>query len=492
MQTSFDSRAIYPGSARFPEWTLPVLLGLAAGVAAALFVTAHWTVAVAGAIIVLALSAVGCELFLFAVIFLLPLGWTLGPGSPVGDVATAARFATVGGFFLGSFWRGELDIRRLWEPRLTRASFLFGGAVLGSVIFGTNGITRDSVHAFYRLVSYIGFYLFLLAWVDSKRRLKRVAGVLLGSVLLIALYGMVQLLVGGYTSLWLYLNPPGPGFTHWNGRIPSLLNYPNSLAGYLNLVLPFALACSILRAGKIFKKYGRVSLGLGFAALLLSQSVGGLVAFGCVGALAGFWILRGFAARSAWLGGFAVLSIGFYVARDLLNPVHSAGIMGYDVGTRLLLWTTAWHFFVHSPLWGIGWGNFVGAYGGYLNLSWMQSGVYEVHNIYLQLLSETGVVGFVAFFALIFVALREARRQMNSASDHFEVALAFGCLGAIVTVLIHGTVDFLFEVSPPFGTVFWVLLALLAVNGRFQKGTRARDALTGGGNVVAKGPNTCA
>jgi O-Antigen ligase len=492
MQTSFDSRALYPRSTRFPEWTLPVLLGLSAGVVAALFVAVHWTVAVAGALVVLILSFTRNERFLMIIIFLAPIGWSLKPGSPVREVATAARLATVAGFFLGSFWRGELDIRRLWGSRLTRASFLFGGAALGSIILGTNGITRDSVHTLYRLASYIGFYLFLLAWVDSKRRLKRVAGVLLGSVVFIALYGMVQVLVGGYTSLWLYLNPLGSGFTPWNGRIPSLLNYPNSLAGYLNLILPFALACSILPTGRVFKRYGRVSLGLGFLALLLTQSVGGLVAFGCVGALAGFWFLRGFAERSAWFGGIAVLAIGFYVARDLLNPVHSAGGVGYDMGTRLLLWTTAWKFFVHSPIWGIGWGNFVGAYGGYLNLSWLQSGVYEAHNIYLQILSETGVVGFVAFFALIFLALKEARHQMNSASEPFEMALAFGCFAAIVTVLIHGTVDFLFEVSPPFGTVFWVLLALLAVNGRFQKGRRAGDALTGGGNVAARGANTCA
>jgi hypothetical protein len=45
-----------------------------------------------------------------------------------------------------------------------------------------------------------------------------------------------------------------------------------------------------------------------------------------------------------------------------------------------------------------------------------------------------------------------------------EKALAFGVLGAILTVLLHGFVDFFFQVSPQFSTLFWVLLALLVIN----------------------------
>jgi hypothetical protein len=44
--------------------------------------------------------------------------------------------------------------------------------------------------------------------------------------------------------------------------------------------------------------------------------------------------------------------------------------------------------------------------------------------------------------------------------------LAFGVLGAILSVLLHGFVDFLFQVSPQFGTLFWALLALLVVSAR--------------------------
>lgn len=488
LQASLDGRAFGPGPAKPLEWIMPTLLGLVAGLAAALFITVHWTVGVVAALVVLALSAAENEGFLLMMIFLVPVGWTLARDLPIRQVTVAARFATVGGFFLGRFWRGALDLRQLWRPRVTRYSFLVALVAVASIFFGTDGLTHDSVHAFYRLMSYIGFYLFLLAWIDSKQRLKKVASLLLASTIFISLYGMVQVITGGYTSLWLYLNPPGVAFESWSGRIPSLLQYSNSLAGYLNLVLPFALACWIFPSGEKFKRLGKVTFLLGSLTLIFTQSVGGLVAFGCFGLIAGFFLFKDSAKRTVWLGAVTILGIALYGARSILNPSHSsAHVVFYDLGNRLLLWEAAWHFFLHSPIWGIGWGNFAHAYGGYLNVPWIKSGIFMAHNIYLQLLSETGVVGFISFFSLIFVVLRDARRQMRSVSDPFDQSLAFGCFGALITVLVHGFVDYLFLVSAPFGTLFWMILALLVVSGRLRKRSWRPEAIKGRGTVAAGG-----
>ncbi len=90
----------------------------------------------------------------------------------------------------------------------------------------------------------------------------------------------------------------------------------------------------------------------------------------------------------------------------------------------------------------------------------------EVHNLYLQLLAETGLVGFVAFFYLVVQSWRQARRQLRSSLDFLDLALAFGVLGALLSVLVHGFVDFPFFAQS--GTLFWVLLALLVASGRLQ------------------------
>jgi O-antigen ligase len=92
--------------------------------------------------------------------------------------------------------------------------------------------------------------------------------------------------------------------------------------------------------------------------------------------------------------------------------------------------------------------------------------VLAVHNTYLQFLAETGLVGFFAFLFLVVRSWRQALAQFRSSLDFLDRALAFGVLGALLSVLVDGLVDFLFETQ--FGTLFWMLLALLVVSSQLQ------------------------
>lgn len=460
-----------------------VAFGALGAALAALFVDVHWTAAVVGALVILALSAAESEPFLLLVFFLLPVGWFASVGLVVQgagghfarlDMATAARLLVVAGFFAGRLWRRQLGVRRLLVPSLTRGSLAIAAVALVSVLFGATGLTHGSAAAGVWLASYIGFYFFVLAWVNSRARLQKVLAVVLVSTMVVGAFGILQEIVGGYTTLWLYLNQPADDFAAWDNRVTSFLNYSNSLAGYLNLVLPLAIACCVLGKGK-WKKLGAWTLGLGFTALVCTQSVGGLVAFGCVLVLAILCFVTGSRKKLFLLVGLCVLVSGFYVVREVLNPVHVGETVGYDAATRLLLWGVAWDLFVHSPILGVGWGNFVELYGPYLSsFSFIPPGVFAVHNIYLQFLTETGLVGFATFSSLFFLATREARRQMVATGDGIDRALSFGVLGALLTVLVHGFVDFLFGVSPPFGTLFWTLLALLVANCHIRSAREIR------------------
>jgi O-antigen ligase len=477
-------RLPFSGESRqgFGGYKSALALAMLGAGAAALFFCAHWSIVLLGAVVALVLSAVESEPFILFIIFLTPLAATLKVGGRLLDGPSALHSLVIVGFFLGRFWRGGVGVSRLLRSSPARASLFLLGAMIASIILPKNGWTNYSVHSLYRMGACVGFFFLVLAWADSAERVGKILRVLLYSTMITAVFAIVQEVVGGYTPFWLYLNPSGDYFAGWEWRAPSFLNYSNSLAGYLNLVLPFALACYVLGRGK-WKKLAGWTLGLGFVALLSTQSLGGLVAFFAILVLAVFCFAEGLRKRLVLVAGVCSFACVLYLLKHILNPTHRLEALAFDAAGRLILWQTAWSYFIHSPLMGVGWGNFVGLYGSDLSSfsSFIPPGQFGVHNIYLQLLAETGLVGFVAFFYLIFQSWRQAQRQFRSSIDLLDQALAFGVVGALLSVLVHGFVEFLFQVSPQFGTLFWVILALLVGYSRLEATARRKSSPGGTG-----------
>ncbi|MGA3323251.1 MAG: O-antigen ligase family protein [Terriglobia bacterium] len=438
--------------------------GMVGAGAAALFICGHWSIMLAGALVMFALSLVENERFILIVIFLLPVGWVLNADVPMKNVSVAVRLLLVAGFFLGRLLRGQLNGRLLFRSSITRASLLFLCAAIASNALGELGWSHDSLHSVYDLASYIAFFLMLLVWLDSRQRIRKVLWAVLFSAVVTALFAIYQQIIGGYSSLWLYLNPQDEAFDPWAGRSPSFMAQSNCLAGYLNLILPFALACYVLGQGK-WKKLGGWTVGLGFVALLSTQSLGGLLAFVSILVLAIFCFARSRKKKLVLLAGICALVCLLYLLRPILNPTHTEEFVGYDALGRLVLWGAAWDIFRHSPLMGVGWGNLLRLYPTDLPAFTRE---FAAHNIYLQLLAETGLVGFVAFFYLVVQSGRQAWSQWRSTGDFLDRALAFGVLGALISVMVHGFVDFLFQGSQQFAALFWVVLALLVASARLR------------------------
>jgi len=448
-------------------------LGLLGATAAAKFITGEWSVALVGALAVLVFSTLESERFLLFVIFLMPIGWMLSDKMPVRNMYVVIHWVIIAAFFAGWLFRGGAHLRQLFRPIVSRASLLFLSAAVVSSILAKGGLTRYSGRADFSLLAYVGFYFMLLAWVDSRERIRKVLWAVLLSTIATAVFAFCQVIAGGVTTLALYLYPAGDESLVWEGRAASFLGSPNNLAGYLNLVLPFALACYVLGRGK-WKKIGGCTFCLGSLALFSTQSIGGLMGFLASLFLAIFCFAKSRKKRLALLAGLCALTAIFYPLMHIISPVHTQDYLESDATTRLLLWVSAWDLFTHSPVIGAGWGNFTGVYG--LDDPLFEPGKVGAHNIYLQLLSETGLVGFVTFLYLVAQSWRQARNQLRGSLDFLDSALAFGVLGALLSVLVHGFVDFLFQVNAQFGTLFWTLLALLVVSGQLQCKSAAGNA----------------
>ncbi len=469
VHADLDRRALNRHRASVTEWMLPVFLGLVAGAAAGLFVSVHWSILIVAAFAVVLLSALENETFLLFVIVLLPLSWEWPEGF-LRDVMTPLRLLMLVGFFAGRAWRGNLDWRRLWSFPISKTCALFLAIAVVSVMVGPVGWQHDSLAQIYRLISWVGFYFFAVAWIGSRRLLHRVLAAFLVSLCLLGVFSVVQEAVGGYTHLWLYFNPPGPDFIPWTGRAPSLFFYPTALAGCLGLFLPFALASWILGRGKL-KVLAGAALGLGFLSLVFSQSLGGLLSFCAVLVLAVVYFVRSWRRRVLLLAGLLASAAAFYLARRILNPAHFAAAtksLPPDVIIRLAQFHAAWVLFLQHPLFGVGFGDFGAVSGGLLpNASWMPSTSLMASNLYLNFMAETGIIGCLVFFFLLFRIARQSCINARTGLRPLGRIIAFGSLGAITTVLVHGLVDYLL-LSSQYGTLLFLVMALVVVSSHVR------------------------
>ena len=96
---------------------------------------------------------------------------------------------------------------------------------------------------------------------------------------------------------------------------------------------------------------------------------------------------------------------------------------------RFKLYTIAWNFFKESPLFGIGWREFSKEVVNFYN---QDSFLRDAHNVFLQLLCETGVMGFLVFISLFISSITrtiqlvlKSTKNLIYLSDKTKMVLTF-------------------------------------------------------------------
>jgi O-antigen ligase len=215
--------------------------------------------------------------------------------------------------------------------------------------------------------------------------------------------------------------------------------YPNTLAGFLVVAFAPVLAWIWVRARGWDARVKWVALvfaaGVMLFCLLLTGSRGGLAAFALM-ALTVLWCLvpqGGRRAARAIAGLMAVLGLVVVLARH-------GGLLHFGTGSleaRTDYWCGAVRI-IKDHLWlGTGPGTFGSIYPMYKTA--LTEEAETVHNNFLQMWSDSGVLAFVAFAGLWVVAVRDSfRLARQRRSDVAAAAIA----GALVGWTVHGLVDF--------------------------------------------------
>jgi len=215
--------------------------------------------------------------------------------------------------------------------------------------------------------------------------------------------------------------------------------YPNALAGFLVVVFAPVLAWIWVRARGWDVRVKWIALvfaaGEMLFCLLLTGSRGGFAAFGCM-ALAVLWCLvpkgRQGAAKAIVV---LVVVLGGVVALAWHGGLLHFGTESLEARTDY--WRGAIRIIKDHPWIGTGPGTFGSIYPMYKTALTEEAAT--VHNNFLQMWSDSGVLAFLAFAVLWIVAVRDSFRLARERTG--DVAAAAIC-GALVGWTVHGLVDF--------------------------------------------------
>jgi putative inorganic carbon (HCO3(-)) transporter len=450
------SRSILQTSPGLGEELL--IVGIAVGLTlAALLTPVALPLAVSGLAFILA--ALRFKLLLPAVIFFLPLTPFLDWNFPIRDLSTLVRFSMFAGVVAYRLSHGKGVREWLWNGWLTRAIIGYFAVAIASVAF--NAVTLDAQRELMRLASYVCFYYVITDWMQTRRDTGTLVKILMASTIVVALFGLYQVMIGGYSAVYDVLYPVQEEIRQippWEGRITSFLEHYNGLAAYINLVVPFCFVFVLRGADPALRKLSKWCLALASVALLLTQSRGGLLAYVAMLMVSAYMLAPDRKTRMRRLALVLVVCVlaaavaGFFFQR--LSEIDD-----YTAVSRLAIWGGAFTVFARSPVMGAGFGNLRPLMGGLLGLpeGWMG----DAHNLYLELLAESGLVGFIAFAFLIVSALRAARRWMRESRNEFAWLIAIAAFAALCGVLVHGTVDYLFHTTPQVAALFFLVLGIL-------------------------------
>lgn len=286
----------------------------------------------------------------------------------------------------------------------------------------------------------------------------------------------------------------GTGYMPFGFRQPLVLSRangflvsPDHLAGFLEVVGVMGLSLVVWGRSRFALRIllGYVVLCC-YAALVITGSRGGyLSAMTSLAAFAGLSLFTSHRANQGRSIVASVLSIGviFGLAFVAVKLMAASFFLSWRMANltyddiRFPLWQAALDHFRVSPWLGTGGGTYL-FYGRFFRRTAVQADPVHVHNDYLELLAEYGIIGGLLMAALLVAHLFTGGKSLSRLSQHrlraspdgrsTAVALQIGALSAVAAYLAHSMVDFNLHI-PGNALLLAFVFGILASSGVEQK-----------------------
>lgn len=344
---------------------------------------------------------------------------------------------------------GSIRLRRnpLYLPMLA-----FGLLVTLQELTGRTAYAPFTRQGLLLLAADFLLFFVLVNTVESRQQKMTLVVALVVFGAAVALFAEVQDFTSDGRIYW-WLEPAQGGWVYG-----PYVNH-NHYAGLMNMLAMLPLALVLGRAVRRDKAFLMLFVTvLMFTSVLFSGSRGGLFAF------AGQLVLLAVIFFSRGQKKYVLLAVALAAGLALLTM--ALGLVALEkrfadadqaMGGRVTVWRDSLAA-IRQHLWiGTGFGTFAVIYPRFKStpgtLQWR-----EAHNDYLQLLFETGVVGFLLMGWFLLRLVRHVLPLLYARDPDFGITLgaSLGCFG----ILLHSLVDFNMQI-PANAMLFFVLCALL-------------------------------
>lgn len=336
---------------------------------------------------------------------------------------------------------------------LTIIQYLAGRITSGR--FGTIYPYATRVY-FFEILSYILVFLIIVNNIHKRTQINRIIISMIAVGAALSIYGIIQKLAGATKIFWFKTASEVLIF------YSSYFNC-NYFAGYLSLIIFLMLGAFFaylfyLNKKRNFNKFNIFegwtslfifSIAMTIASLFYTFSQGGIIVFIII--LIFFYIL--FLRRVVpenriliiilvsiitlatwcliWVQREKTLDY-FYEILKILKEINTYGL-------RIPVWVRALSLIKDHPLIGTGLGTFVYAFPKYrpnYHMLWL-----HCHNDYLELLTETGFIGFLTFLFGMFFFFKRYITLLNTRRDSYVKAMGYGCLASLFSIFLYSFIE---------------------------------------------------
>ena len=389
-------------------------------------------------------------------------------------ILQAASVIVLFGWSIDQIRSSEVSLR--WNP-LFPPMIAFAGLMCIQLLPGVSAYWHATLSQLLLYVSY-GILCFLLVQTLTRSRDVRMlstAVAIYGPAM--ALFAVLQNLSAPNKLYWL----KAPRFGGW--IYGPYVNH-NHYAGLMEMLIPVPLVFAFSHFGNLRKRWIAASAAAFMAAtIFLSGSRGGMIAFAVEIAIFLALVFRERQKQNAMLllGGFLVISLAMIAwtgAREvkariatLASDKHSdlASDIRLQIDRDILSMTK------QRPIMGWGQGTFADVYPRFRSF-YADAVVNAAHNDFLQVFTETGILGCGIMLWFLAITLRNALRKSAKWTSNLNGTVAVAALLGISGILVHSLVDFNIQI-PANAALFYSLCTVAAMEPRFKTHRRMHHAI---------------